>query len=156
MRLRALTGRIAFVAQCLRMQLTGFHHLTAVTADAPRNHEFYTRTLGMRLVKKTVNQDDVSAYHLFYADGIAAPGTDVTFFDWPVPRERRGTNSIIRTGLRVASVDSLKYWSSRLGDLNVAHGDIIERDGRAVLDFEDFEGQRLSLVADDRRIEAHP
>ena len=72
------------------MQLTGIHHLTAVTADAPRNHAFYTRTLGMRLVKKTVNQDDTSAYHLFYADGKATPGTDLTFFDWPVaPGEAR-------------------------------------------------------------------
>ena len=78
------------------MQLTGIHHLTAVTADAPRNHAFYTRTLGMRLVKKTVNQDDTSAYHLFYADGKATPGTDLTFFDWPVGRERRGTHSVIR------------------------------------------------------------
>ena len=68
------------------MQLTGFHHLTAITADAPRNHAFFTRTLGLRLVKKTVNQDDVSAYHLFYADGLASPGTDITFFDWPVAR----------------------------------------------------------------------
>ena len=85
------------------MQLSGIHHLTAVTANASANHAFYTRTLGMRLVKKTVNQDDVSAYHLFYADGIAAPGTDLTFFDWPVPPERRGTNSVARTGLRVAS-----------------------------------------------------
>ena len=83
------------------MQLTGFHHLTAVTADAPGNHDFYTRILGLRLVKKTVNQDDVSAYHLFYADGLARPGTDLTFFDWPVERERRGTHSIVRTGLRV-------------------------------------------------------
>src|SRR3954471_24374392 len=76
------------------MQLTGIHHLTAVTADAPRNHAFYTRTLGMRLVKKTVNQDDTSAYHLFYADGKATPGTDLTFFDWPVTPEKRGTRSI--------------------------------------------------------------
>ncbi len=60
------------------MQLTGIHHLTAVTADAARNHDFYTRVLGMRLVKKTVNQDDVRAYHLFYGDGIASPGTDLT------------------------------------------------------------------------------
>ena len=66
------------------MQLTGLHHLTAVTAQAARNHKFYTDTLGMRLVKKTVNQDDVSAYHLFYADGLASPGSDLTFFDWPV------------------------------------------------------------------------
>ena len=75
------------------LQLGGIHHLTAITADAPGNRRFYTDTLGMRLVKKTVNQDDISAYHLFYADGLASPGTDLTFFDWPVPRERRGTHS---------------------------------------------------------------
>ena len=79
------------------MQLTGIHHLTAVSADASGNHAFYTKTLGMRLVKKTVNQDDVSAYHLFYADALASPGSDITFFDWPVGRERRGTHSITRT-----------------------------------------------------------
>ncbi len=71
------------------MQLTGIHHLTAISADAPGNVAFYTRRLGMRLVKKTVNQDDVSAYHLFYADGLASPGSDLTFFDWPAARERR-------------------------------------------------------------------
>src|SRR5436309_15036035 len=98
------------------MELLGFHHLTAVTADIDANHAFFTQTLGMRLVKKSVNQDDVSSYHLFYADGQGTPGTDVTFFDWPVPRERRGTRSIVRTGLRVAGAQSLKYWSSRLSD----------------------------------------
>ena len=72
--------------------LTGLHHLTAVSADAPGNLRFYTETLGMRLVKRTVNQDDTSAYHLFYADGLASPGSDLTFFDWPVGRERRGNN----------------------------------------------------------------
>src|SRR3954466_6781373 len=82
------------------MQLTGIHHLTAVTADAPRNHAFYTRTLGMRLAKKTVNQDDTSAYHLFYADGTATPGTDLMTLDWPVTPEQRGTRSISRTRLR--------------------------------------------------------
>ena len=75
------------------MQLTGIHHLTAVSADAPGNHAFYTGVLGMRLVKKTVNQDDTSAYHLFYADALASPGTDLTFFDWPVARERRGSRT---------------------------------------------------------------
>lgn len=131
------------------MQLTGFHHLTAVTADAPRNHSFYTQTLGLRLVKKTVNQDDVSAYHLFYADGMASPGTDITFFDWPAPRERRGTRSVVRTGLRVASEASLAWWQKRFEVLKVAHQPVAQRDGRAVLDFEDPEGQRLTLVADD-------
>ena len=77
----------------MALELAGIHHLTAVSADAPGNFAFYTQVLGMRLVKKTVNQDDVSAYHLFYADGVATPGTDLTFFEWPVPRERRGTRS---------------------------------------------------------------
>ena len=138
------------------MQLTGFHHLTAVTADAPRNHAFYTQTLGLRLVKKTVNQDDVSAYHLFYADGLASPGTDITFFDWPVGRERRGTHSIVQTGLRVATAASLAWWEKRLGQLNVDHGKIVQRDGRATLEFEDFEGQRLALIADEKSGAGHP
>jgi glyoxalase family protein len=137
------------------MQLTGIHHLTAVTADAPRNHAFYTRTLGMRLVKKTVNQDDTSAYHLFYADGNATPGTDLTFFDWPVAPERRGTRSISRIGLRVAGEDSLRWWKRRFVEEDVAHGDIVDRDGRRTLDFEDFEGQRLSLVDDGGAGETH-
>jgi glyoxalase family protein len=78
------------------MQLTGMHHLTAISAKPRENLAFYTGLLGMRLVKKTVNQDDVSAYHLFYADGKANPGTDLTFFDFPVAPERRGTNSRAR------------------------------------------------------------
>src|SRR5215217_8233078 len=138
------------------MQLTGIHHLTAVTANAAQNYQFYTEVLGMRLVKKTVNQDDVSAYHLFYADGEATPGTDLTFFDWPSPRERRGTQSIVRTGLRVAGEASLRWWAGHLTEKGVRHGDIADRDGRATLDFEDPEGQRLTLVADDGNKVAHP
>src|SRR5258707_7283129 len=130
------------------MQLTGIHHLTAVSADAPGNKRFYTDTLGMRLVKKTVNQDDTSAYHLFYADGIAAPGSALTFFDWPVRRERRGTNSIVRTALRVAGDKTLDWWKQRFAETGVTHDAIVTRDGRASLDFEDPEGQRLSLVDD--------
>ena len=69
------------------IELKGIHHLTAVSARIRDNHRFYTKALGMRLVKRSVNQDDVSAYHLFYADAKGTPGTDLTFFDWPVPRE---------------------------------------------------------------------
>ena len=98
----------------MSLQLTGIHHLTAITANAPGNLHFYTKVLGLRLVKKTVNQDDISAYHLFYADGEATPGTDLTFFDWPVGRERRGTHSIARTSLRVGSRDSLAWWKQHL------------------------------------------
>ena len=112
------------------MQLEGIHHLTAITADASGNHRFYTDTLGLRLVKKTVNQDDVSAYHLFYGDGIGAPGSDITFFDWPLPRGRRGTGSIVRTAFRVAGGDALGWWRQRLDEGGVAHGGIGEMDGR--------------------------
>ncbi|HEX8322578.1 MAG TPA: ring-cleaving dioxygenase [Tepidisphaeraceae bacterium] len=130
------------------MQLHGFHHLTAVTADVRTNHEVYTRSLGLRLVKKTVNQDDTSAYHLFYADGLASPGTDITFFDWPVLPEKRGTGSIVRTGFRVSDAAALDYWHKRLKELRHVPDAIVERDGRSTLDFEDREGQRLSLVVD--------
>mgnify|MGYP001545743028 FL=1 len=139
------------------MQLAGIHHLTAITADVARNHAFYTRTLGLRLAKKSVNQDDVSAYHLFYTDGIASPGSDITFFDWPVPPERRGTRSIVRTGFRVGGGPSLSWWAERFTAEGVTHEPIVERDGRATLDFEDFEGQRLSLIAEgEPRAPAHP
>lgn len=130
------------------MNLTGIHHLTAVTGNVKSNLAFYTRILGLRLVKRTVNQDDVSAYHLFYADGIGSPGSDITFFDWPVEREVRGTRSITRTALRVAGETTLSWWKEHLAAAGVPHHDIVERDGRKTLDFEDFEGQRLSLVDD--------
>lgn len=138
------------------MHLTGIHHLTAITGNASGNLAFYTKTLGLRLVKKTVNQDDVSAYHLFYADGIASPGSDITFFDWPVEREVRGTHSITRTGLRVAGEGTLSWWKWHLTEAGVALDDIVERDGRRTLDFEDFEGQRLSLVDDGGVGASHP
>lgn len=138
------------------MQLHGFHHLTAVTADARGNHDFYTRVLGMRLVKKTVNQDDTSAYHLFYADGLASPGSDITFFDWPAGPERRGSGSIVRTGLRVTDGAALEYWAGRLREAGVTHGGIQDVDGRSLLRFEDPEGQRLAFVADGGAGEAHP
>ncbi len=138
------------------MQLTGIHHLTAISANAPGNLDFYTRVLGMRLVKKTVNQDDTTAYHLFYADGVGSPGTDLTFFDWPAPRERRGTNAIIRTALRVGGEASLAWWAKRLTDEGIVHDGVAMHDGRATLSFEDPEGQRLALIDDGGIGEAHP
>ena len=138
------------------MQLTGIHHVTAITARIRENRRFYTQTLGMRLVKRSVNQDDVSAYHLFYADAKGSPGTDLTFFDWPLPRERRGAPSIARTQLRIAGGESLEWWKRRLEEIDIVSGDIVERDGRLTLDFEDPEGQRLSLIDDGGRGVAHP
>ena len=138
------------------MQLTGIHHLTAISAKPRENLAFYTGLLGMRLVKKTVNQDDVSAYHLFYADGKANPGTDLTFFDFPAAPERRGTNSISRTGLRVAGEKTLGFWRDRLKQAGGVTGDVVEVDGRLTLPFEDKEGQRLVLVDDGGKGAASP
>jgi glyoxalase family protein len=130
------------------MELTGLHHVTAITAKAPENLAFYTQTLGMRLVKKTVNQDDVSAYHLFYADAHGTPGTDMTFFDWPyVGRHRRGVGDISGTAFRIDGRDALEYWTQRFDQLGVERGGIDGISGRPTLRFTDPEGQTLSLVA---------
>lgn len=131
-----------------QLQLSGIHHLTAVSANIRENKRFYTEDLGMRLIKRTVNQDDLSAYHLFYADKVGTAGSDLTFFDWPVQPERRGNHSVTRTALRVKDEGNLAYWLKRFEALGVRHGEIVERDGRQYLDFEDHEGQRLSLVTD--------
>ncbi len=140
----------------MTLELKGIHHLTAITAQAAKNVQFYTQTMGMRLIKKTVNQDDTSAYHLFYGDGIASPGADLTFFDWPASPERRGTHAVNRTGLRVASEADLNWWKAHLADKGVASANIKERAGHLSLDFEDFEGQRFRLVADPKSAAAHP
>jgi len=138
------------------MDLIGIHHLTAVSGKIRENHRFYTQTVGMRLVKRSVNQDDVSAYHLFYADAKGTPGSDLTFFDFPVQPERRGTRSITRTHLRVGGLEALEWWSDSFQERGVKAGRIVERDGRLVLDFEDEEGQRLSLVDDGGEGDAYP
>ena len=129
--------------------LVGLHHVTAITASAAENMRFYTRTLGMRLTKKSVNQDDVTAYHLFYGDAVASPGSELTFFDWShaAPR-RRGPGTVASTGLRVGSEQALEWWASRLTGAGVVHGDIGEENGRATLRFLDPEGQSLALVDD--------
>ncbi len=130
-----------------RPEIPGLHHVTAITADAPGNVAFYTRTLGLRLVKKTVNQDDVSAYHLFYGDARGSPGMDMTFFDWPraapnVP----GGGTVARVSFAVPSAGALRWWQDRFDRLGVPHGDIADRRGRSALAFADPEGQRLELV----------
>ena len=97
------------------MRLEGIHHITAITADAPRNVDFYTRVLGLRLVKKTVNQDDPTVYHLFYADERGSAGSDLTFFEYPRARRgRAGAGMVHRIVWRVASEDSLAFWEERL------------------------------------------
>jgi glyoxalase family protein len=139
----------------MTLELGGIHHLSAVTAKAKQNLSFYTGTLGMRLVKKTVNQDDVTSYHLFYGDGEATPGSDLTFFDFPAAPEHHGTHSISRTSLRVAGEASLAYWKARLTEAGVAVKEL-EQAGRKALWFSDGEGQRLALVDDGGEGEARP
>jgi len=131
------------------MPLLGLHHVTAITGDAPANLHFYRDVLGLRLVKKTVNQDDVSAYHLFYADTKGTPGTDVTFFDWPrAAPHQAGVSDISRIGLRVPG-GALPFWEGRLAEHGVKHEPVMPVGGRPTLHFTDPEGQRLALVATD-------
>jgi glyoxalase family protein len=131
------------------MELSGLHHVTAVTGRAAENLDFYTQTLGLRLVKKTVNQDDVSAYHLFYGDRLGHAGTEVTFFDWPQTGPNiPGPGTISGIALRAPGADALEWWARRLAEAGVRHSGIIERAGRLALEFTDREGQRLLLVDD--------
>jgi glyoxalase family protein len=124
------------------MDLDGIHHVTCITADAPRNVDFYTRVLGLRLVKKTVNQDDPTVYHLFYADEAGTPGSDITFFEYPGVRRGRAGAGMVRTvDWRVGSEAALDFWEERLD----AEANAVDRQEGAIA-FEDPEGLRQRLV----------
>jgi glyoxalase family protein len=124
------------------MKLNGIHHITAITGDAQRNVDFYAGVLGLRMVKKTVNQDEPSVYHLFYADEQGSPGADMTFFEFPGARPgRAGAGMIHRIGWRVASEDAIDFWEGRLGDASV---EVSRSDGGLV--FADPEGLEHVLV----------
>ncbi|AUD63205.1 ring-cleaving dioxygenase [Tenericutes bacterium MO-XQ] len=130
--------------------LKGIHHVTAITSDAKKIYEFFTYTLGLRLVKKTVNQDDIQTYHLFFADDKGSPGTDMTFFDFKgVEKGVEGTNSISRTSFRVPSDEALNYWLKRFDMYDVKHDDIKIFFDRKSLFFEDFDGQKYALFSDE-------
>jgi glyoxalase family protein len=128
------------------MQLSGLHHVTAVTGNPAGNVQFYTQVLGLRLVKKTVNQDDTSAYHLFYADAVGSPGTDMTFFDWPLSPTRHGYGLVARTGFQVPGRAALDWWAGRLNELGIWNSGVIELGGKAQLHLSDPEGQQLALI----------
>src|SRR5436305_10885661 len=138
------------------MKLEGIHHVTAITADAQRNVDFYADLMGLRLVKKSVNQDDTSVYHLFYADDGGDPGSDLTFFEYPgLPRGRAGAGMVHRVVWRVGSTEALDFWADRLG----ARGHDAERpEGSGV--FDDPEGLthelRVVETADEPLIAKHP
>ena len=134
----------------MTLELKGLHHVTAGTAEIRENKRFYTDTMGMRLVKRSVNQDDVSSYHLFYADKEGSPGSDLTFFDWTgMPPVRPGTRSISRTTLRVPDPSSLAWWQDYLREHGLDVGDVYDETGHPAFDFSDPEGMRLRLVADE-------
>jgi glyoxalase family protein len=127
------------------MQLEGIHHVTAITADAPGNVEFYAGVLGLRIVKKTVNQDDPTVYHLFYADEKGSAGSDITFFEYPgVPNGRAGDGMVHRVDFRVASDEALDFWQKRLENEGVKN---LKRSDTTLL-FDDPEGLTLGLVKD--------
>ncbi|KAF0825194.1 ring-cleaving dioxygenase [Cytobacillus firmus] len=131
-------------------QLKGIHHVTAITSSAEKNYEFFTYTLGMRLVKKTVNQDDIQTYHLFFADDTGSPGTDMTFFDFPgIPKGSHGTDEISKTSFRVPTDEALEYWVKRFDRLEVPHSGIQEQFGKKTLSFTDFDDQKYQLISDE-------
>src|SRR5829696_10245677 len=128
------------------MKLDGIHHITNITADGPRNVDFYARVMGLRMVKQSVNQDDPTVYHLFYADEAASPGADITFFEYPgVQQGRAGAGMIHTIAHRVASADALDFWRDRLADEGVE----VARTSDTVLRFEDPEGLGQELVVDE-------
>jgi glyoxalase family protein len=124
------------------MQLEGIHHITAITGDAPGNVEFYTGVLGLRMVKKTVNQDEPNVYHLFYGDERGSPGADLTFFEYPgAQRGSAGAGMVHRIVWRVSSEDALDFWAARLRDSGVSS----ERVSASALRFADPEGLEHEL-----------
>ena len=131
-------------------QLLGIHHVTAITSSAERNYEFFTYVLGMRLVKKTINQDDIHTYHLFFADNEGSAGTDMTFFDFPgMNKGLKGTNEISRTGFRVLNDAALEYWIKRFNHYKVKHEPIKTLFGKKMIFFSDFDDQDYALVSDE-------
>ena len=128
----------------------GIHHVTAITSSAEKNYDFFTNVLGMRLVKKTVNQDDIQTYHLFFADDKGSAGTDMTFFDFPgIPKGVHGTNEIAKTSFRVPTDEALTYWERRFNRLGVKHEGITEQFGKKTLSFVDFDEQAYQLISDE-------
>jgi glyoxalase family protein len=125
------------------MQLEGIHHITAITGDAPANVQFYVGVLGLRMVKKTVNQDDPTVYHLFYADDAGSPGADLTFFEYPGARRgTAGAGMVHRIVSRVGSPAAIDFWEQRLS----ARGIAVEPSGAGGLRFADPEGLEHELV----------
>ncbi|WP_445488700.1 ring-cleaving dioxygenase [Niallia sp. 03133] len=133
--------------------LKGVHHVTAITSSAEKNYQFFTNILGMRLVKKTVNQDDIQTYHLFFADDRGNAGTDMTFFDFPeIPQGIHGTNEISKSSFRVPNDAAIEYWVNRFDRYEVKHSGIKEQFGKKTLSFVDFDDQHYQLISDEKNV----
>ncbi|PAD86146.1 ring-cleaving dioxygenase [Niallia circulans] len=132
-------------------ELKGLHHITAITSSAEKIYEFFSYVLGLRLVKKTVNQDDIQTYHLYFTDDVGSPGTDMTFFDFPgIPKGVHGTNEISKTSFRVPTDAALEYWVKRFDKYEVKHKGIQEQFGKKTLSFVDFDDQQYQLISDEK------
>lgn len=130
--------------------IKGIHHVTAITSSAEKNYDFFTNVLGMRLVKKTVNQDDIQTYHLFFADDKGSPGTDMTFFDFRgIPKGVHGNNEISKTSFRIPADAALEYWTKRFDRMSISHSGIKEQFGKKTLSFVDFDDQQYQLISDE-------
>ena len=130
----------------MNASLHGLHHITAIASDPKANLAFYTRVLGLRFVKKSVNQDDPGTYHLYYGDNVGSPGTALTFFPWQgLRRGRPGTGQAYATGFSVPA-GALAFWQARLAALNVPTHPLETRFGETVLPIDDPDGLRLDLV----------
>lgn len=134
-------------------QIRGLHHVTAMTSSAEKIYRFFTDILGLRMIKKTVNQDDIATYHLYFTDDLGSAGTDMTFFDFPnIRKGTKGTNTISRTSFRVPNDASLEYWVKRFDEHDIAHGEISERFEKKYLEFEDFDNQRYQIISDQNNV----
>ncbi|MCL4208104.1 VOC family protein [Patescibacteria group bacterium] len=130
---------------------TGIHHITAIASKAQENVDFYTKVLGLRLVKKTVNQDDISTYHLFFGDKTGAPGMDLTFFIFTPPMQGMRGNGLVTTISLAVPQNSLSFWQKRFDDLNVKHNKLSSRFGHDRIVFFDADNQQLELVGVDEK-----
>ena len=133
------------------INLRGIHHVTAITSSAEENYKFFTNIMGMRLVKKTINQDDINTYHLFFADDIGSPGTDITFFDFKgISKAVHVNDEIARTSFRVKDDKSIDYWLKRLNHYKIKNSGIETLFGHKIIYFNDFDDQLYAIISDEK------
>lgn len=134
----------------MSQRLQGLHHITVITSSAPKIFKFMTEVLGLHLIKKTVNQDDIRTYHLYFTDDMGSAGTDITFLDFHgLETARKGNNAINRIGLRLPNDQAVDWWEQRLDEFDIRHDPQTTQFGDKVLNFYDFDGQKYQFVSDE-------